>query len=120
MKLFLAISSHWDREWYKPFQGFRYDLVKMTSKLLNALENDELKVFTFDGQTVVLEDYLEIRPQDKERIAKLIKDGKLKVGPWYVMPDELLVSGESLIRNFLTGNSISLRMKRRRSRLIAP
>lgn len=107
MKLFLAISSHWDREWYKPFQGFRYDLVKMTSKLLGALENDELKVFTFDGQTVVLEDYLEIRPQDKERIAKLIKDGKLKVGPWYVMPDELLVSGESLIRNFLTGKHIA-------------
>ena len=103
MKVFYAVSTHWDREWYKPFQGFRYDLVKVTDNIINSLENGDIDQFTFDGQTIVLEDYLEIKPENREKITKLIKDGKLRVGPWYVMPDELLVSGESIIRNFLTG-----------------
>lgn len=103
MKVFYAISTHWDREWYKPFQGFRYDLVKMVDRLLDALEGGELACYTFDGQTVVLEDYLEIKPQNRARLENLIKSGKLRVGPWYVMPDELSVSGESIIRNFLAG-----------------
>lgn len=107
MKVFYAVSTHWDREWYKAFQGFRYDLVKVTDNIINALKNDKLDVFTFDGQTIVLEDYLDIKPQNKDVLISLIKSGKLKIGPWYVMPDELLVSGESLIRNFLTGKAIA-------------
>ncbi len=107
MKVFYAVSTHWDREWYKTFQGFRYDLVKVTDNIIEALEKDKIDVFTFDGQTIVLEDYLDIKPQNKEVLISLIKSGKLKVGPWYVMPDELLVSGESLIRNFLTGKAIA-------------
>ena len=96
-----------DREWYKPFQGFRYDLAKVTDRVIDALESGKIKTFTFDGQTVVLEDYLEIRPQKREALKKLIKSGRLKVGPWYVMPDELLVSGESIIRNSLTGKRVA-------------
>lgn len=107
MKTFYVVSTHWDREWYKPFQGFRYDLIKVTDNIISALENGDIDIFTFDGQTVVLEDYLEIRPENRDKITRLIKDGKLKVGPWYVMPDELLVSGESLIKNFLTGKAES-------------
>jgi len=107
MKIFYAISTHWDREWYKPFQEFRFDLVNMTDKLIDALENEKISVFTFDGQTIVLEDYLEIKPNNKERLKNLIKSGKIKIGPWYVMPDELLVSGESIIRNLLTGREIA-------------
>lgn len=107
MKIYYGISTHWDREWYKQFQGFRYNLVKMFDNLIEALENDNIEVFTFDGQTVVLDDYLQIKPYNKNRIIQLIKRGKLKVGPWYVMPDELLVSGESLIMNFLFGKRIS-------------
>ncbi len=103
-KIIYQISTHWDREWYKPFQGFRYYLTEMTDGLIDALENDKIKTFTFDGQTVVLEDYLEIRPENEERIKKLVSSGRLKVGPWYVMPDELLVSGESIIENFLIGH----------------
>ena len=107
IKVFYAVSTHWDREWYKAFQGFRYDLVKVTDNIIDALKNDKLDVFTFDGQTIVLEDYLEIRPQNKEILISMIKSGKLKVGPWYVMPDEFLVSGESIIRNFLVGKKIA-------------
>lgn len=107
MKIYYGISTHWDREWYKQFQGFRYNLVKMFDNLIEALENDKIEVFTFDGQTVVLNDYLKIKPYNKNRIIQLIKQGKLKVGPWYVMPDELLVSGESLIMNFIFGKRIA-------------
>lgn len=101
------VSSHWDREWYLQFQGFRFYLVKMVSKLLDDLDNGKIAYFNLDGQTIVLEDYLEICPEDRERIKKHIKEGKLAVGPWYVMPDELLVSGESLIHNLLLGKSVA-------------
>lgn len=105
MKIFYAISTHWDREWYKPFQNFRYHLVEMTDKLIDSLEKNEIGIFTFDGQTIVIDDYLEIRSENTQRLQKLIKEGRIKVGPWYVMPDELLVSGESLVENFLVGHN---------------
>lgn len=101
----LVPHTHWDREWYDPFQIFRMRLVQLTDKLLDILERDEqYKSFTFDGQTIVLEDYLEIRPQNRERLVKLIKKERILIGPWYVLPDEYLVSGEALVRNLLIGH----------------
>ena len=106
--VYLLSSTHWDREWYQNFQGFRWRLVNMVDDLMEKLEeHPEFKQFTFDGQTIVLEDYLEIAPENKERLQKLIKDGRILIGPWYVMPDEYLVSGESLIHNMLIGTKIS-------------
>jgi Alpha-mannosidase len=108
MKIFLYSGTHWDREWYRPFQGFRYLLVRRTDELLDGLETaDDYGVFHFDGQTIVLEDYLEIQPQNRERLVKLIKSGKIIVGPWYCMPDEFLCSGESLIKNLQRGHMLA-------------
>lgn len=108
MDIYLLSGTHWDREWYQTFQGFRMRLVKLMDKLLDILENDkDFGVFHLDGQTIVLEDYLEIRPENKERIEALIKSGKLLVGPWYCMPDEFLLSGESLIKNLQKGFKIA-------------
>ena len=99
--------THWDREWYKTFQQFRMRLVDLVDNLLDLLENNpEFKYWTFDGQTVVLKDYLEIRPENEERLRKLIQQGRILIGPWYVQPDEFLVSGENLIRNLLFGKRI--------------
>ena len=107
-KIFLFSSTHWDREWYQNFQGFRWRLVETVDDLLNKLEKyPDFDVFTFDGQTVVLEDYLEILPEKREKLNKYIKEGRIVIGPWYVMPDEYLVSGESLIKNLLMGSKIS-------------
>ncbi len=101
-------QTHWDREWHTPFQGFRRRLVKLTDKLLHILDTEpEYKYFVFDGQTVVLEDYLEIRPENREKIARYIQDGRLLVGPWYVLADEWLVSGEALVRNMLLGHLVA-------------
>lgn len=104
MEIYLFSGTHWDREWYQTFQGFRFRLVKMIDGLIDGLENDEtFGVFHLDGQTIALEDYLEIMPQNKARLESLIKSGRIIIGPWYCMPDELLLSGESLIKNLQKG-----------------
>ena len=108
MKLFYINSTHWDREWYVPFQHFRYNLVETVNELIDILESDpEYKIFTLDGQTIVLEDYSEIEPEKAEKLREFIKEGRVVVGPWYVMPDEYLVSGESLIKNLSIGHKIA-------------
>ncbi|MBE7021629.1 MAG: hypothetical protein E7414_00175 [Ruminococcaceae bacterium] len=106
--IFYFSSSHWDREWYQTFQGFRYRLVKVMDGILDAMENvDDFGVFHLDGQTIVLEDYAEIKPKSAERLAEYIKSGRIKIGPWYAMPDEFNLSGESLIRNLMMGHELS-------------
>lgn len=107
LDIFYFSSTHWDREWYQDFQGFRYRLVGMVDRLLDLLANDpEFKTFHFDGQTVVLEDYTEISPEKREELKEHIKAGRVLIGPWYVMPDEFLLSGESLIRNLMLGHKL--------------
>ena len=96
--VFITPHTHWDREWYLPFQEFRYKLVKLIDELLGILNKQDY-YFTFDGQTIVIEDYLEIRPKKKEELFKQIREGKVRVGPWYLLPDIWLVGQESLIRN---------------------
>lgn len=95
--------THWDREWYMPFRAYQVRLAEVVDEVLERLETDALPCFMLDGQTVVLEDYLELRPENRPRLQKLIDDGRLSIGPWYVAPDEFLISGESLIRNLMRG-----------------
>ncbi|MCY3414918.1 MAG: hypothetical protein INQ03_24930 [Candidatus Heimdallarchaeota archaeon] len=97
-KIIIIPCTHWDREWYLDFQSFRYQLVQLFDQLLEINEKQDY-YFMFDGQTVVLEDYFEIKPQNKEKVLKLIRDGKIGVGPLYLLPDEWLVGEENLIRN---------------------
>lgn len=95
--------THWDRAWYLPFQAYRLRLVEMMTELLDWLESGSLPVFVLDGQTVLLEEYLAVRPQDKDRIQTLVRAGRIKIGPWYTMPDCFLARPESLIRNLQRG-----------------
>ncbi|MEK0315694.1 alpha-mannosidase [Cohnella sp. 56] len=96
--------THWDREWYQDFQGYRARLVYMMDELIDTMEKEpRYRYFFLDGQTIMVEDYLEIRPDRRDRLMALIVAGRIQVGPWYVMPDEFLVSGESLIRNLMRG-----------------
>ncbi len=105
--LYVYYHTHWDREWYLPFREYQHRLLKVVDGVLESLENNSLPCFTLDGQTVLLEDYLEFRPDRRARLEKLIRDERVNIGPWYVMPDEFLVSGESLIRNLQRGIAIS-------------
>ena len=96
--------SHWDREWYRSFEQFRAMLVAMIDDLLEILRTDpEFRCFTLDGQTVVLEDYLAVRPERREEITRLVGEGRIVTGPWYILPDEFLVSAESTVRNLMAG-----------------
>lgn len=107
MNFYIVSSTHWDREWYEPFQKYRFRLVRMMDSLLDILENEpEYKSFHMDGQTIVLQDYLRIRPENADRLSALIKAGRIEIGPWYTMPEEWLVSGESLVKNLQTGRRI--------------
>jgi mannosylglycerate hydrolase len=100
----IVSHSHWDREWYKSFEQFRSMLVNMVDDLLDLLErNPEYACFTLDGQTVVLDDYLAVRPEREPEIRRLVQEGRLMIGPWYVLPDEFLVSAEATVRNLLAG-----------------
>src|SRR5712692_9046969 len=107
-RVFVVAHTHWDREWYERFESYRARLVPMVSRLLDLLEREpSFRSFTFDGQTIAIEDHLEKRPQDRPRIEALVRAERLFVGPWYVLADNLLVSGESLVRNFQEGSRVA-------------
>ncbi len=104
MKAFYCAGTHWDREWYEPFQEYRRWLVELVDELIDLMgEGPDYACFHLDGQTVVLEDYLEIRPERREALVKLLKERRLLAGPWYNLPDEWLISGESFVRNLMRG-----------------
>jgi mannosylglycerate hydrolase len=110
--LYFVVHTHWDREWYQPFQQMRARLVAMADRMIPLVESGEVPFFHFDGQTVVLDDYLEVRPEMARRLKALIGAGKIQVGPWYVLADSFLVSGESLIRNLEIGRAAARKFGR--------
>jgi len=100
--------THWDREWYLTREQFRLRLVELIDNLLDLLDRDpQYAHYHLDGQTIVLEDYFEVRPGAIDRLKRSIAAGRVLVGPWYVMPDEFLVSGEALVRNLCIGHRLA-------------
>jgi len=99
----LVPHTHWDREWYEPFQVFRMRLVELVDQLLDSMEADPRLAFTLDGQVATVDDYLEVRPEGRGRIERLIAEGRLAIGPWQILMDEFLVSGETILRNLELG-----------------
>ena len=107
-KVYCVIShTHWDREWYKPFEQFRMQLADLINNLLGILEKYPEYIFHLDAQTIVLEDYLEIYPEKREELSKWIKQGNILVGPWYLQNDFYLTSGEATVRNLIEGHRIA-------------
>jgi mannosylglycerate hydrolase len=101
-------ETHWDREWYLSFHEFRKWLVKLIDDLIENLpKSPDFHSFMLDGQTCVIEDYLEIRPQNRDALYTLIRENRIIIGPFYVLADEFLESGEGLIRNLLLGHKIA-------------
>ncbi|MBE5742617.1 MAG: hypothetical protein E7360_04805 [Clostridiales bacterium] len=102
--MYVVSHSHWDREWYLSHAKHNFNLVRTMDKLIEVLENDDgFKTFHLDGQIIILDDYLAVRPSMAERVKKLIANGKLKVGPLYILQDDYLLSGEANVRNALVG-----------------
>src|SRR5437667_241145 len=100
----LIAHTHWDREWYLPQAAFQARLVGVLDDLIERLRADAAyRSFLLDGQTVLVADYLRVRPERESDLKALVKTGRLQVGPWYVLADELIPSGEALVRNLLLG-----------------
>ena len=96
--------SHWDREWYQSFEKHRMKLIELVDNILEKAENDpEFGGFFLDGQTIALDDYLEVRPEKREQVEKCVREGKIQTGPWYILQDEFLTSGEACVRNLQVG-----------------
>ncbi|MCJ7649879.1 MAG: glycoside hydrolase, partial [Candidatus Lokiarchaeota archaeon] len=111
--IIIVPETHWDREWYLTFQEYRAKLVLLMDKLLNILKTDpSYRNFMLDGQVIPLEDYLEVRPDLEKEIKTYVMENRLSIGPMYVLPDEFLVSGESLIRNLQIGYQLSQKFGR--------
>jgi mannosylglycerate hydrolase len=101
-------NTHWDREWRFSMQRTRHMLVYMMDMLLDIFAKEpKFKSFHLDSQTVPLQDYLEIRPEREELLKKYVQEKRLYVGPWFCLPDEFSVAGESLVRNLLLGHKIA-------------
>src|SRR5579885_1095194 len=104
LNIILVPHTHWDREWYQTFQQFRIRLVRAVDTLLDILERDPgFTHFMLDGQTIVLDDYLEVEPEQEERLRQHIRAGRVLVGLWYLQLDEFLVSVEARVRNLQFG-----------------
>jgi mannosylglycerate hydrolase len=117
----LIPHTHWDREWYLTQAGFLPRLVAALDDLLRRLDREPgFRSFLLDGQTVLAEDYLRARPEQAATLAALVRSGRLQVGPWYVLADELIPSGESLVRNLLLGSADAARLGGRLDVLYSP
>src|SRR5919107_3202539 len=101
--VWLVAHTHWDREWYEPFQRFRLRLVDLMDDVIARAEADPGFHFTLDGQLAVVDDYLEVRPEARERLAALVATGQFAIGPWAILLDEFLCSGENIVRNLEWG-----------------
>jgi mannosylglycerate hydrolase len=104
---YIVSHAHWDREWRYPIWQTRKDLEEMFSTLIELLETEpRYKCFVTDSQVVMLEDYLQMRPQDEDRIKALVQSDRLKIGPWYTLPEYYPIDGECIVRNLLKGDRV--------------
>lgn len=104
-KAHIISHTHWDREWYLPYEKHHVRLIELMDSLLETMEKDsEYRSFFLDGQTIIIEDYLQVRPEKKEQLEKLITDGRIIIGPWYILQDAFLTSSEANVRNMQIGH----------------
>ncbi|MEK4514867.1 alpha-mannosidase [Paenibacillus sp. FSL H8-0122] len=97
--------THWDREWYLPYERHHIRLIQLVDTLLDTLEqNLDFRSFFFDGQTIIIEDYLQVRPENRERLIRHIREGRIYIGPWYILQDAYLTSPEANVRNLQLGH----------------
>ncbi len=101
--IYVVPHAHWDREWYMPFEWHRARLADHLDRVLELLEGEDYPTYHLDGQMIAVEDYLALRPEKRALLEKHARAGRLKLGPWYVLQDEYLTSGEANVRNLLRG-----------------
>ena len=102
-KIHVYPHTHWDYEWYFTSNESIIQLIYHMDEVMEALENGELETYLLDGQLSILEEYIKFIPSNFERVKNLVESGKLLIGPWYTQTDELIIDGESIVRNLFYG-----------------
>ncbi|WP_291651098.1 glycoside hydrolase family 38 C-terminal domain-containing protein [Clostridium sp.] len=102
-KIHVYPHTHWDYEWYFTSNESIIQLIYHMDEVMEALENGDLETYLLDGQLSILEEYIKFIPSNFERVKKLVESGKLLIGPWYTQTDELIIDGESIVRNLFYG-----------------
>ncbi len=103
-KAHIITHSHWDREWYLPYEQHHMRLIELIDNILREVdENPDFKSFHLDGQTISINDYLQVRPQNRDRLYKALNEGKIMAGPWFILQDAFLTSSEANVRNMYYG-----------------
>lgn len=102
-KVHIVNHTHWDREWYFTTAHALVLSENCFTEVLDEMERNNTAKFCLDGQTSILDDYIELRPERLEQVKKFIKEGRLSIGPWYTQTDTFLVNGEAIIRNLILG-----------------
>ncbi|MBC7672334.1 MAG: hypothetical protein H7247_07930, partial [Polaromonas sp.] len=108
--LYVVPHTHWDREWYHTAERFRQRLVALIDELIDDPPAAG-ECFLLDGQAILLDDYLAVRPERMAELGSLLERGRLEAGPWYVLADELIPGGEALVRNLLMGRDVVRRLR---------
>src|SRR5581483_8201781 len=76
----------------------------ITAETTRTLDADpSFAPFLLDGQMAVVDDYRAVRPGAQAALRRLAASGRLATGPWYILMDEFLVSGETIVRNLQMG-----------------
>ena len=102
LQLFVVPHTHWDREWYHVAPRFRQRLVALVDTLLAA----DSGPFLLDGQAITLRDYLSVRPEAEPSLRAALHSGQIEAGPWFVLADNLIPSGEAIVRNLEAGRRV--------------
>ena len=103
VKAYFVNHTHWDREWYFTTQDAQVLSDQLFTQVLDELEDHPEANFTLDGQMSIVDEYVEIHPEAKERIHRLVNRKQLFIGPWYTQTDAMVPSAESLLRNLIIG-----------------
>lgn len=106
-KVYAVAHTHWDFEWYFSRQEARVQFIFHMDDVFDALKNNDLDYYMLDGQMSIVDDYLATCPEKKSQIEKYVRAGRLFVGPWYTQIDEMVTSGESIVRNLRQGFKLS-------------
>ena len=107
-EMHVICNTHWDREWLYDFQDTRMFLVEFMDKLIEIFDKEPgYKHYLMDSQVIPVEDYLEVRPEMREKVERYVREDRLQIGPWYTLPEEFNVSGESIVRNLVIGHRLS-------------
>lgn len=105
--VYVIAHTHWDFEWYFTRQDARIQFIYHMDEVIRALKNNKIDYYLLDGQMSIIDDYLNSVPENKPVLQKFIKAGRLFVGPWYTQIDEMVTSGESIVRNLQAGFKLS-------------